>query len=130
MQDKPRHSVESGHEMGRTQSQTFSNASDGDDSLPDDALATAFVDSEHQQNTRAETSTVSGVAVPAGTESLMHTPVPVIVNGQTQAHVVLASRQHIPDDATVVPAQYISPFAAPGLQVRTASTASSHGIAS
>ncbi len=60
-----------------------------------------------------------------GSDGLVQSAVPLTVNGQTQAHVVIASRQHIPDDATVVPAQFVSPFAALGLQARSASYASS-----
>ena len=125
LQDKPRVSVESLHEVRRTQSQSLSSAaSDGDDSLPDDALASAFVDSQHQHSRGADMAAVNGVPIP-GTDGFAQTPVPVMLNGQTQAHVVIASRHPIPNDATVVPAQFVSPFAASGLQARTGSYAMS-----
>ncbi len=124
MQDKPRASVESFHEVYHPHSRSLSDASDGDDSLPDDTLASAFVDSRHQQSRGADMAMVSGIPVP-GTDGYVQTPVPVTIDGQTQAHVVVASRQQLPGDATVVPAQFISPFAASTLQARAASSASS-----
>ena len=69
---------------------------------------------------------VNGIPVPVpDTDGYLQTPVPVTVDGQTQAHVVIASKQQLPHDATVVPAQFISPFAAVTLQGRAASSASS-----
>jgi len=119
VQDKPRASIESFHEVHHPHSRSLSDASDGDDSLPDDTLASAFVDSLHQQSRGADP-----IPVP-GTDGYVQTPVPVTIDGQTQAHVVIASRQQLPHDATVVPAQFISPFAASTLQARAASSASS-----
>ena len=126
MQDKPRASVESFHEVHHPHSRSLSDASDGDDSLPDDTLASAFVDSRHQQSRGADMAMLNSIPIPVpGTDGYVQTPVPVTIDGQTQAHVVIASRQQLPHDATVVPAQFISPFAASTLQARAASSASS-----
>ncbi|DBB10964.1 TPA: hypothetical protein ACH3X3_007414 [Trebouxia sp. C0006] len=125
-EDKPRASIESFHEVHHPHSRSLSAASDGDDSLPDDTLASAFVDSLHQQSRGADMAMVNGIPIPVpGTDGYVQTPVPVTIDGQTQAHVVIASRQQLPHDATVVPAQFISPFAASTLQARAASSASS-----
>jgi len=83
VQDKPRASVESFHEVHHPHSRSLSDASDGDDSLPDDTLASAFVDSRHQQSRGADMAMLNSIPIPVpGTDGYVQTPVPVTIDGK------------------------------------------------
>lgn len=121
-------------ELQRTHSDA-SHASDGDDSIVgDDSLrddnsiqgdvaAQSFISSGGLHGPKHDGPIVNGADMSA--DGLIQSPVPLRVNGHTEGHVLIASRQPVPDDATVVPSQFISPFALSSVQARSTSHSSS-----
>ena len=134
MQDDTNQTNDAFPELQRTHSDA-SHASDGDDSIVgDDSLrddnsiqgdvaAQSFISSGGLHDPKHDGPIVNGPDMSA--DGLIQSPVPLRVNGHTEGHVLIASRQPVPDDATVVPSQFISPFALSSVQARSASHSSS-----
>lgn len=98
---------------------------DGDETdFPDDSSVGTSAELDDNRQVGAEVQLVDGVNLQSNNRHL-HTLHPVAVDGHTEAHVVLASRQPIPDDVPVVVVPHnVSPFAASNLQIRSSSFAS------
>ena len=117
-------------EVRRAKSDAMSDASGGDDSviddssLADDALAAGITGSQRLHNSRQRAKANNDLET-SSAHRLVQSPVPLRVNGHTEGHVVIESRHPMPVDASVVPAQLISPFALTSLQARSASHTSS-----
>ena len=109
--------------MPQTQSRSLHAGDDDDVYFPDDASFGASVESDHQHQLGADMQMVNGVCH-AGASGYTQTTLPIVAHGSSNAHVVVASRHHVPDDTVVVPAQCVSPFAASSLQARSGSFAS------
>lgn len=95
---------------------------DGDETdFPDDSSVGTSAELDDNRQVGAEVQLVDGVNLQS-TNRHLHT---VAIDGHTEAHMVLASRQHIPDDVSVVVVPHnVSPFAASNLQIRSSSFAS------
>ena len=90
---------------------------------PDDASVSTTA--EPDDNRHAAVQMVDGVHLPSS-DRHMQTSRAIAVDGNTQAHVVVSSRQPISDDVpvVVVAPHNPSPFAASALQARSSSFAS------
>ena len=94
--------------------------------FPDDASVNTTAESEDQpEPVGAEVQMVNGVQLP-NADGYLQTSLPIATDGNTQTHVVVASRHPIPADVPVVivAPHNISPFAASNLQTRSSSFAS------
>ena len=98
------------------------DADDDKSDYPDDSSVSS---AEADENGPAGVQMVDGVHLPSS-DRYMQTSHPIAIDGNTQAHVVVSSRQPIPDDVpvVVVAPSNPSPFAASNLQTRSSSFAS------
>lgn len=99
------------------------DADDDKSDYPDDS--SVGTNAEADDNGPAGVQMVDGVHLPSS-DRYMQTSHPIAINGNTHAHVVVSSRQPIPDDVpvVVVAPNNPSPFAASDLQTRSSSFAS------